>query len=123
MSLTNGQAPQTSAKVLNSQDIANGILPANSVFIDKGSPWENPFSIGIHGDRDEIVDRYEHLLAHSPETLESLDYLKGKDLICYCAPRRCHGDVLIKLAAMNYRERLLWAEKIKAKHGELLQAA
>jgi hypothetical protein len=24
--------------------------------------------------------------------------LKGKDLVCYCAPLACHGDVLSRIA-------------------------
>lgn len=29
--------------------------------------------------------------------------LAGKDLICYCAPKACHGDVLIEVANAELR--------------------
>lgn len=102
-------------KVLNSADIPNGLLPANTVFIDRGSRYANPFVIGVHGTRDECCDRFDLMLANSPEALEDIEYLKGKDLACYCAPERCHGDTLTLLATMSYSERLSWAEETKAK--------
>lgn len=108
--------PPNAGKLINCQQIPAGKLPANTVFIDKGSPWENPFTIGIHGDREEIVTRYELLLAHTPEKLEELDFLQGKDLTCFCAPLKCHGTILLHLAAMPYRQRLEWAEQVKQAH-------
>jgi hypothetical protein len=29
--------------------------------------------------------------------MAALHELRGKDLICWCAPERCHADVLIEL--------------------------
>lgn len=65
-----------------------------AVYIGRGSPYGNPFVIGIHGDRDKVCDRFE------AEVLPGLDVsaLRGKDLICYCAPLRCHGDAILKKA-------------------------
>ena len=31
-------------------------------------------------------------------TPPSIEELKGKDLVCYCKPARCHGDYLLKIA-------------------------
>src|SRR4051794_26242749 len=31
-------------------------------------------------------------------SLEALPELRGKDLVCWCAPENCHGDVLLDLA-------------------------
>jgi hypothetical protein len=36
-----------------------------------------------------------------PALLQALHELKGKDLICWCAPERCHADVLLELAARD----------------------
>lgn len=33
-----------------------------------------------------------------PKLLNSLHELKGKTLACFCAPKACHGDVLLELA-------------------------
>ncbi len=87
-------------RVLNVHDFQRGIddLPPNTVTVMRPSRWGNPFRIGKDCTRDEAVDQFElHLLA-SPELLADLDELKGKDLVCCCAPKRCHGDVLLKYA-------------------------
>lgn len=68
--------------------------PPDAVYIGRGSIWGNPFKIGEHGTREEVIRRFE------VEVLPSLDlsYLRGKDLICYCSPLACHGDVLLREA-------------------------
>ncbi len=81
-------------KVLNKH---RDVIPPDAVFIGRGSKWGNPFKIGIHGDRDEVIDLYEEWLLGNVELLDQLDELIGKDLWCFCKPKRCHGDVLIKL--------------------------
>lgn len=72
----------------------NKSYPLEAVYCGRGSPWGNPFVIGIHGDRDEVCDQFEKLI------LPTLDVskLKGKDLVCYCAPLRCHCESLMKKA-------------------------
>ena len=71
------------------------VHPLGCVYIGRGSPWGNPFVIGVHGDRDEVIRRYEC------EVLPSLNLepLRGKDLLCYCAPLRCHGDSILRKLA------------------------
>lgn len=66
----------------------------NSVYCGRGSPWGNPFKIGIHGTRDEVCDKFDR------EVLPTLDVssLRGKDLVCFCAPKRCHCDSILKKA-------------------------
>jgi hypothetical protein len=67
--------------------------PPDAVYIGRGSPWGNPFKIGVDGTRDEVCDRYEREVL---PTL-NLEQLRGHDLVCYCAPQRCHGDSIIAL--------------------------
>jgi hypothetical protein len=66
----------------------------NAVFIGRGSPYGNPFRIGRDGNRDEVCDRFE------ADVLPTLDVsaLRGKHLICFCAPLRCHGDAILRKA-------------------------
>ena len=72
---------------------------ADSVYIGRGSPWGNPYKIGVTGyTRSEVI--YEFRL-YAEKRLEQepawLMPLVGKDLVCYCAPLACHGDVLLEL--------------------------
>lgn len=64
------------------------------MYVGRGSPWGNPFYIGKHGTRDRVCERFK------AEILPTLDIrkLRGKNLICFCAPLRCHADDLLKKA-------------------------
>lgn len=75
-----------------------------AVRIGEGTPWENPFVAGRDGSRDDVVRQFDLWVRHSPDQQarrmrESIGQLIGRDLLCVCAPRACHGDVLISMAA------------------------
>lgn len=80
-----------SEKVWNRRDPNT---PADAVYVGRGTPWGNPFVIGKHGERDEVCDRFER------EVLPTLDLkpLRGKHLVCWCAPKRCHADAILRKA-------------------------
>ena len=60
------------------------------------SPWANHFGVKKWG-REGAIERYEEKLRGTPELLARLPELEGKTLACWCAPRPCHGDVLLRL--------------------------
>lgn len=75
------------------------------VYIGRPSKWGNPFShlersLAKYScsSRQEAVDKYEQWLLSKPELLAALTELRGKTLGCWCAPKLCHGDVLVRLA-------------------------
>ena len=63
----------------------------------KASKWANPYKVGVDGTRDEVIDKYAEWLHAHPELLACLPELEGKVLGCWCAPERCHGDVLAEM--------------------------
>lgn len=70
--------------------------PADAIYIGRGSPHGNPFVISAGMSRDDVCNRFE------AEILPTLDVsaLRGKDLVCFCKPQRCHGDsILLKANA------------------------
>lgn len=67
------------------------------IYIGRPSPWGNPFVIGRDGTRAEVVEKYRKYIKSAPRLLARLPELKGKRLGCFCAPRPCHGDVLVEL--------------------------
>jgi len=84
----------------------HGTAPANAIYIGRQSKWGNPFS---HMDnttaefktksRDDAVDRYETWLLGQPDLVAAVkSELVGRDLLCFCSPKRCHGDVLLRVA-------------------------
>jgi hypothetical protein len=70
---------------------------AYDIFAARPSKWGNPFVIGIHGTREECIKQYEEWIRTRPELMAALPELRGKVLACYCAPRKCHCEILIKL--------------------------
>jgi hypothetical protein len=83
-------------------------IPARAVYIGRGSKWGNPFRIGSDGDRAAVIAKYERWLADQHQLLRMLDELSGRDLVCFCAPRACHGDVLLRLANAPREDRIVW---------------
>ncbi len=67
------------------------------IYIGRGSKWGNPFKLADYSRRDSILN-YIIWLSEQPDLLRDLPSLKGKVLGCYCAPLRCHGEVLALLA-------------------------
>ena len=71
---------------------------SNDVYIGRPSIWGNPYVIGHRGDRNAVVARYRTYMRSRilryPHMMKLLLGLKGKNLVCYCAPQACHGDVL-----------------------------
>ena len=70
-------------------------IPANAVYVGRPTKWGNRYVIGRDGTRDEVIKKYEQWLAKSGLDVTEL---RGKDLVCWCKPKACHADVLMKLA-------------------------
>jgi len=74
-------------------------FPKGSVYIGRPTVWGNPFEIGKDGTREEVIQKYKTWLFQNPELiLRAKQELYGKDLVCFCAPKPCHGNVLIEVA-------------------------
>ncbi len=68
------------------------------VYIGRPSKWGNPFTIGKDGSREEVIEKYERWFLIQPHLTSTVHELQGKVLGCWCAPKACHGDLLLKLA-------------------------
>ena len=69
------------------------------VYIGCPGPWGNPFVVGEHGTREEVVEQYAEWLLSQPDLVaKAQKELKGKVLGCWCAPKLCHGDILAEIA-------------------------
>jgi len=86
----------TPPRVLNKK---HDPIPDGAVYIGRPSPFGNPFKIGPDGDRATVIERYRAWLLSQPDLVaRARRELAGKDLVCWCAPLACHGDVLIEIA-------------------------
>lgn len=80
----------------------------DAVYIGRGSKWGNPFRIGADGDRAMVIAKFERSLRDRHDLLRALDELRGKNLVCYCAPAACHGDLLLRLANGSRADLIAW---------------
>jgi hypothetical protein len=51
--------------------------------------------IGRDGNREQVVALFGKYLNERPELIVAARAeLRGRDLVCFCAPQLCHADVL-----------------------------
>jgi hypothetical protein len=77
------------------------------VYVGRPSEWGNPFIIGVHGNRSDVVLMHREWIdglrkgpnGEEPPTRERIRSLRGLRLGCWChADQQCHGDYLAILA-------------------------
>lgn len=83
-------------KVLNARKLTRD-YGEDDVYVGRPSKWGNPFIIGRDGSREEVLESFRQSLDDSKKE-DIRKELKGKNLICWCAPKACHADVLLEIA-------------------------
>lgn len=73
-------------------------VPHGAVYVGRPSKWGNPFSIGKDGTRAEVIAKHAEWILTQPKLMAALHELKGKDLVCWCAPEACHAETMMRLA-------------------------
>ena len=84
-------------------------IPADAVYIGRGSMWGNPYPIGSQwGTRDDVCNLFESYFKAQYEAgniaKEDLAALFGRPLVCFCAPARCHGETILRYVEMAKRD-------------------
>ena len=91
---------------------------AYDIYIGRPSIWGNPFVLTNPKDekeRDEVYDKFEDWLngdyngpfdKQREVILKNIHTLKGKVLGCWCAPRKCHGDILLRIANHGLKKQM-----------------
>lgn len=72
------------------------------VYIGRPTHWANPFQIGLHGSRMDVLRRYCKAVVRHPGLLRMIWGLRGKVLGCRCHPLPCHGEILAELANVEH---------------------
>jgi len=85
-------------------------------YVGRGSPLGNPFPLPSESKRDECIERYKEWLEGRIEEedqevvcelwrLADILRLNGEvTLLCWCAPKRCHAEVIAALLEEMTRE-------------------
>lgn len=84
-------------RVLNKR--SSGV-PAGAVYVGRPSMWGNPFTVEAHG-REQCIALYRQWVMDPEQaTLREVARrtLAGRDLVCWCAPAACHGEILLAIA-------------------------
>lgn len=100
-------------KVYNKRD---PLAPPDAVYIGRPSKWGNPFTIGQFYQgrimtREDVIGVYNDWLLGSDEgyiILDQIDELIDKDLLCWCAPLPCHGEILLQAAEAMKKAKALF---------------
>ena len=77
------------------------------VYIGRPSKLGNPFTLKDPKDgaaRALVIEKYRAWFNErlsDPEFLDALEEVRGRDLGCWCAPRACHGDVVLAWLEAN----------------------
>ena len=88
------------------------------VWVDRSSEYGNKFKTAPYGPytRNQAIAKYTVWLS-KPEQADLVKKmkrdLKGKTLVCHCAPERCHAEVIALVANGHFTPKQL-AKKIQA---------
>ena len=78
----------------------------SGVYVGRPTALGNPFKIGVDGDRDEVIRKYEEWFTRlvsiaAPNPVKNaVEEIRKKAergdvvLMCHCAPSACHADVI-----------------------------
>ncbi len=73
----------------------------HAIRVDRKTIWGNPYKAtnNTNAERDRVCNLFEeYAIKRHQEDPTWLAPLKGHNLACWCAPKRCHADTLLRLA-------------------------
>lgn len=96
-----------------------------TLLIARPGPWGNPYPLSGEQERISAIRQYHRWIMKQPDLILALPRLEGETLGCYCKPKPCHGDVLVRLFLQYQLYRVQRAaSKLKRtlKYGQRLHA-
>lgn len=106
-SLQAGGCRERAARIMANHPLVRNQKEEYDVHIGRPSEWGNPFIIGAHGTRREVIALHRKWVdglipgpnGEKPPTKKYIrEQLQGKRLGCFCKPKSCHGDYLAHVA-------------------------
>lgn len=94
------------------------------IYIGRGSVLGNPFVVGRDGSREEVIAEYrvwlwDKIQKRDKKVLDALKWIIVRErnergsvikLSCYCKPKACHGDVIVKAIGWLESQKLCIAD-------------
>jgi hypothetical protein len=72
--------------------------PSDAYYIGRPGPLGNPFPVGRLYSREEAIRLFDRYVDEHPELKTLIKTLRGRDLKCFCKPKPCHGDIILRIA-------------------------
>jgi len=82
---------------MNKTRVVHCKIDRYDVYIGRPSIWGNPFEVGKHGNREEVIEKYRQYVLDNALLMSQIMELDGMVLGCWCRPKACHGDVLMEI--------------------------
>ena len=95
-------------------DLVEWAQQENHVYIGREHPllkgisydWGNPYrpdpKLSDTDGREKCVNEFREYITNNQVLMSRLHELQGKVLGCWCAPSRCHGEILLELLEELY---------------------
>lgn len=91
--------------VMSETTVVNRRTSEFDVAIDRSSPFGNPFHLRNDGDRPTVLAKYREYFMRRVQQDSKFRArvlaLRGKRLGCHCAPKLCHGMIIVEWLEMN----------------------
>lgn len=72
----------------------------DAAYVARPSIFGNPYPLRHEDERALVIGLYRtYFLSRvetDPEFRAAVEGLRGKDLVCFCAPKPCHADVILE---------------------------
>jgi len=75
-------------------------IPVGAIYVGRPSTWGNPYKPKnkSDGERRRVIEAYRYYaLSKLKDNPDWLRPLLGRHLVCWCAPKPCHCDVIFEL--------------------------
>lgn len=73
-------------------------MPPRCKAVDRRTPYGNPFPKSLNRTRDQACDLFEAWVVTQPELIaRARRELRGFNLVCHCAPKRCHAQTWLRI--------------------------
>jgi len=84
-------------RVLNKRTATEAEL-AGAIYVGRPTMFGNPYRVSKDCSLAMAIVKYQHWLVAHPAIVDAaIKCLRGRDLVCWCAPKPCHADILLKL--------------------------
>lgn len=89
-------------------NVVNKHHGVSGIYIGRGSPLGNPYRISDKCSREEAIALYKDYIINEIEKnnqtiinelnrLYNIAKTRPLNLVCFCAPKPCHGDIIKKI--------------------------